>query len=97
MHKRKSQKRISRPNHVLSIRHGKTLVTYDKEADAAYFRVREGAVARTVKMQEWLLADLDKSGALLGVEMLFVSSHVPRKSIGQSIRRGTFAGVVAAA
>ncbi len=97
MYKRKNQKRIPRPDHVLSVKHGKTLVTYDKEADAAYFRVREGAVARTLKMQEWLLADIDKSGALLGVEMLFVSTHVPRKNIGQSIRRGTFAGVVAAA
>src|SRR3989344_2065527 len=96
MHKRKDKKRIHRLNRVLSLRHGKTLVTYDKEADAAYFRVREGAVARTVKMQEWLLADLDKSGALLGVEMLFESSHVPRRSVGQSIRKGTFAGVVAA-
>lgn len=97
MRKRKNQKRIPHLDHVLSVKHGETLVTYDKEADAAYFRVREGTVARTVKMQEWLLADLDKSGALLGVEMLFVSSHLPRRSIGQSIRKGTFAGVVAAA
>lgn len=96
MHKRKIQKRIPRPDHVLSVKHGDTLVTYDKEADAAYFRVREGTVARTMKMQEWLLADLDKNGALLGIEMLFVSSHVPSRSISQSIRRGTFAGVVAA-
>ena len=70
--------------------------TYDKEADAAYFRVREGAVARTVKMQEWLLADLHRGGVLRGIEMLFVSSRVPRRSVGQSIRKGTFAGVVAA-
>ncbi len=88
MHKRKIQKRIHRPNHVLSVKHGETIVTYDKEADAAYFRVREGEVARTVKMQEWLLADLDKSGSLLGVEMLFVSSHLPRNGAKKTILTG---------
>ena len=86
MRKGKTQKRIRRPDHVLSVKQGSTIITYDTEADAAYFRVKKGAVARTVKMQDWLLADLDKSGALLGVEMLFVSVHMPRKSFIQNIQ-----------
>ena len=64
------------------------IVTYDKEADAAYFRVRTGKVAKTIKLQKWILADIDKKGVLLGVEMLFVSDQIPKKEIVQTIRAG---------
>ena len=60
---------------------GAALATYDPEADATYFRVRKGKVARTVELQRWLLADLDIKGALLGIEMLFVSRQLPRSQI----------------
>lgn len=88
MRKSNSQKRISRPDHVLSVRQGGTFITYDKEADAAYFRVRSGKISRTVKLHDWLLVDLDKDGRLLGVESLFVSTKAPRKSISKTIRGG---------
>ncbi|MDO8569212.1 MAG: DUF2283 domain-containing protein [bacterium] len=87
MQKRK-QKRISRPDSVLSVKHGSTLVTYDKEADAAYFSVKKGKVARTVQLDDWLLADVDKRGALIGVEMLFVSLRAPRQSIVSTLKMG---------
>lgn len=69
--------------------HGKTLVTYDPEADAAYFRLRKAKVAKTVKLQDWLLADVDQAGRLLGVEMLFVSDRIPRKNISQALSKGS--------
>lgn len=63
-------------------------MTYDKEADAAYFKVRKGRVARTVELQNWLLADVDKNGVLLGVEMLFMSDRIPKKNIPSVFRAG---------
>lgn len=88
MQKRKAQKRLSRPKHVLSVKKGSMVMTYDKEADAAYFRIKKGKVARTVELQEWLLTDVDEKGALLGIEMLFVSSHLPKRSIASAFKAG---------
>lgn len=81
MRKKPSQKRISDHNSILPLTRGAVLVTYDPEADAAYFSVRKGRVARTVELQKWLLADTDTKGALLGVEMLFVSRQLSRSQI----------------
>ena len=86
--RKKSQKRISRPDHVLSIKRGSTVMTYDKEADAAYFSVKKGRVARTVELQNWLLADVDKKGILLGIEMLLVSDRIPKRSIASAFKAG---------
>lgn len=86
MRKITTKKRIPHPNHVLSVKRGNTTITYDKEADAMYFRLKTGKVARTVKMQDWLLADVDHQGVLLGVEMLFVSLNLRRKGIDETIR-----------
>lgn len=84
--RKKTQKRIPRPDHVLSVKSGAVTMTYDKEADAAYFKIKKGTVARTVKLQDWLLTDVDKDGALLGIEMLFVSLHLPKRSIVSTFR-----------
>lgn len=86
--RKKGQKRISRPDHILSIKRGNTVMTYDKEADAAYFSVKKGKVARTVELQNWLLADVDKKGILLGIEMLFVSDRIPKRSIASAFKAG---------
>lgn len=92
---KKGQKRISRPDHVLSVKRGSTLITYDKEADAAYFLLsKRKKVARTVKLDNWLLADIDKNGVLIGVEMLFVSLRAPRQSIVSSLKMGKIPVVV---
>ena|SRR3989338_3560602 len=89
MRKKTRQKRTSGHNGVLSLTRGAALVTYDPEADAAYFSVRKGKVARTVELQKWLLADTDTKGALLGVEMLFVSRQLPRSQIREFIAPAT--------
>ncbi len=83
MRKNTRQGSISSPNGILSVTHGATHVTYAPEADAAYFslkKIKKGEAVRTVQLQPWLLADLDKKGALLGIEMLFVSNQLPRAS-----------------
>lgn len=45
-------------------------VTIDRQARAIYVRVRLGSVAQTVEVQEGVLADVDRDGQLLGVELL---------------------------
>jgi uncharacterized protein YuzE len=84
MQKKSAQNRILDTDSVLSFIDDAVEISYDRHADAAYFSlsaIRKGVVARTVKLQEWLLADLDTSGSLLGVEMLFVSAHLSQARV----------------
>ena len=62
--------------------------TYDKDADAMYIRVKKGKVHKTLKVSDMILVDVDKKGQALGLELLFVSSQMPRKSISQTMRTG---------
>ena len=62
--------------------------TYDKEADAMYIRVKKGRVHKTLEVSGAVNVDVDKRGRALGVELLFVSSQMPRKSISKTIRVG---------
>jgi uncharacterized protein YuzE len=87
MHKGKTKKRISRPDGVLSVKRNGMRITYDKLADAAYFYVNEkGKIDRTVELDNWLLADVDKKGKLIGIEMLFVSQRAPRYSVVSTLK-----------
>lgn len=86
--RKKGTKQLSRAHGLLSVKADEALITYDKEADAAYFSVKKGKVARTIKLDEWLLVDVDKKGALLGIEMLFVSLRAPKYSILSSLKLG---------
>ncbi len=62
--------------------------TYDKEADAMNIRVKSGKVHKTLEISDSILVDVDKKGRALGIEILFVSSQMPRKSISKTIRTG---------
>ena len=44
--------------------------TYDKEANALYIYLRDGASARQVETAAGLVADLDESGSVLGIEVV---------------------------
>jgi uncharacterized protein YuzE len=48
-------------------------ITYDEEADAMYIHLNDKDVAKTVKVSDRVLVDLDAEGNLRGVEVLFVS------------------------
>ena len=70
--------------------------TYDKEADAMYISVKKGKVHKTLEVSDAINVDVDKQGRALGVEILFVSSQMPRNSIKKTIRTGIpFSAVVA--
>ena len=58
-------------------------IRYDKEADAMYITLLEGAVHHTQKMSQDFLFDLDKSGNVLGIEIVFASAHLPKGEVGK--------------
>ena len=45
-------------------------IEYDKQAQATYIRLRRGKVAKTIKLQDDLIVDLDKNSEILGIEIL---------------------------
>lgn len=70
--------------------------TYDKEADAMYIRVKKGKVHKTLEVSDGVNVDVDKKGRALGIELLFVSSQMPRKDIAKTVRTGIPVSAVAA-
>ncbi|MEW5768443.1 MAG: DUF2283 domain-containing protein [bacterium] len=48
-------------------------LTYDEKADAIYIYLNEKEVAKTVRVSNRVIVDLDKEGNLRGIEVLFVS------------------------
>jgi uncharacterized protein YuzE len=56
-------------------------INYNTIADALYFYVRNGKVRRTIPMTGRLLVDVDKTGNIVGVEMLDVSSQIRQQSL----------------
>ena len=67
-------------------------ITYDKKADAMYIYFQKGAkIARTVELANLLIADLDKKGNVVGVEVLVASSQVRNnKEIGKNKNTNLF-------
>lgn len=45
-------------------------IEYDKEIDALYIRLQEKEVDRTLEIKEGLNLDLDRSGKMIGIEVL---------------------------
>lgn len=50
-------------------------INYDKVADAIYFLMKKGRVAKTISVNENLNIDVDSNGATLGIEILEASSE----------------------
>lgn len=63
-------------------------INYDKIADAMYFSMKRGKVAKTLEMNERLIVDVDKKGNILGIEMLDASNQLPKNSIRKGITSG---------
>lgn len=49
--------------------------TLDKVTDAAYFKISNGKVARTIEHGECVLVDVAKSGKVVGIEILNFSTN----------------------
>lgn len=64
-------------------------MTYDKEVDAAYiyikYPIKYGECADTIDINEDIALDYDKSGKLLGVEILNAKKILGKKVILEAI------------
>ena len=57
-------------------------ITFDKAADALYIRFQPSKrTAKTVKLREGVLVDLDRSGKIFGIEILDVSQRMPLRQL----------------
>ena len=50
-------------------------VVYDKEIDAKYLTIKSGDIFETKEIRDWLILDFDKSGDILGIEILDSSEN----------------------
>ena len=49
---------------------------YDKIANALYIKFKEGKVAKTLRLEDHLIVDLDSKSNILGVELLNAKSQL---------------------
>ena len=56
-------------------------IHYDKKADALYIRFSEEKYFVSEELKEGFIADLDKKGKLIGLEILDVSENLPKESL----------------
>ncbi len=54
-------------------------ITYDKEVDALYVYFKKGKVAKTVEVGANFIADTDKKGNIIGLEVLAASKYLVSK------------------
>jgi len=52
-------------------------IRYDAQADAMYIKVGNGSIEKTKKIDDNTIIDFDKSGNLVGIELLFVKERNP--------------------
>ena len=49
---------------------------YDKIADALYVKFKQGKIAKTLRLENHLIVDLDSKSNILGVELLNAKSQL---------------------
>lgn len=62
---------------------------HDKYADAVYLQLKKGKISHSRKMSDRIVADLDKKGNVLGLEILDASSQISQKSLKQTLEEGS--------
>jgi uncharacterized protein YuzE len=60
-------------------------ISYDHKADALYIRFQEVGAARTRKVEEGMLVDLDGSGRLVGIEIIGMKGRIPIPELGRIV------------
>lgn len=53
-------------------------ITFNPKEDAMYIRFSESAYAGSEEVQEGVIFDLDDAGAIAGLELLNVSTKIPK-------------------
>jgi len=60
---------------------------YDKIADALYVKFKQGKVAKTLKLENHLIVDLDSKSNILGIELLNAKAQLTPAFFKQSLRK----------
>ena len=67
----------------LSMSRAAIAAPFDEQADALYIQFQPSKrTAKTVKLREGVLVDLDRSGKIFGIEILDVSHRMPIGQLG---------------
>ena len=53
-------------------------ITYDKDADAMYVKLTNEKFSKTKIIDKNTILNLDENGNVIGIEILFVSKHLPK-------------------
>jgi uncharacterized protein YuzE len=61
---------------------------YDKIANALYIKFKKGKVAKTLRLEDHLIIDLDSKSNILGVELLNAKSQLTPSFIKDSLTKG---------
>lgn len=56
-------------------------ITYDPEADALYIQLRHAAAKDSVEIEEGVVADMDKEGHIVGLEVLDALARIGREGL----------------
>ena len=56
-------------------------ITYDPEADALYIQFRTGRAAKTRKLSDGVMIDMNRRGQVFGIEILDASYRLSRQAI----------------
>jgi uncharacterized protein YuzE len=54
----------------------KMRLSFDRQADAAYIKVSSKKIAKTIPLSDNCNIDMDKQGAIVGIELLFISEYM---------------------
>jgi uncharacterized protein YuzE len=59
---------------------------YDKIADALYVKFKQGKIAKTLRLENHLIIDLDSKSNILGIELLNAKSQLTPSFFKQSFK-----------
>ena len=60
-------------------------VTYDEDADAMYIKLTSEKFSKTRLIDKNTILNLDENGNVIGIELLFVSKHLPKNFLSQVV------------
>ena len=59
--------------------------TYDEEADAMYIKLTNEKFDKVKVIDKNTILNVDKDGNVIGIELLFVSKHLPKNFLSQIV------------
>ena len=60
-------------------------VIYDEDADAMYIKLTNEKFSKAKIIDKNTILNIDKDGNVIGIELLFVSKHLPKNFLSQVV------------